>query len=72
MRRVMLLLPTTTYRTTDFLAAAAALDVEVVVASERPLALAGLMDGRSLRADLARPEAAADAIAAYARERPLA
>jgi len=36
MRRLLLLIPTTTYRTEDFLEAARRLDVEIVVASERP------------------------------------
>ncbi len=46
MKRVLLLLPTTTYRTADFLDAVSGLDVEVVVGSERTPALAGLMEGR--------------------------
>ena len=36
MLRLLLLIPTTTYRTEDFVAAATKLDVELVVASERP------------------------------------
>src|SRR5436190_17594512 len=39
MPRVMLLLPTTTYRTKAFLEAAAKLDVDVVAASEEPSTL---------------------------------
>ena len=39
MDRLLLLLPTTTYRTEDFLAAARALDVDLVCASEWPNAL---------------------------------
>jgi len=70
-KRVLLLLPTTTYRTADFLDAVSGLDVEVVVGSERTPALAGLMEGRALRVDFRRPDAAALAIAGYARERPL-
>lgn len=42
MARVLLLLPTTTYRTPDFLAAAAKLGIEVTVGSERPSTLEGL------------------------------
>lgn len=71
MKRVLLLLPTTTYRTADFLDAVSGLDIEVVVGSERTPALAGLMEGRALRVDFRRPDAAVLAIAGYARERPL-
>ena len=66
MPRVLLLLPTATYRAEDFLAAAEAVGAEVVVASERRQALDGAMGDRSLRVDLRRPERAADAIVALA------
>src|SRR5713101_1249446 len=51
MTRVLLLIPSRTYRTHDFMTAASRLDVEVVVGSEHRPALAGLMDGRHLRLD---------------------
>jgi biotin carboxylase len=60
--RVLLLLPTATYRAEDFLAAAGAVGAEVVVASERRQALRGAMGDRALRVDLRRPERAADAV----------
>ncbi len=65
---MLLLLPTVTYRAGDFLAAARALSAEVVVASERRLVSIG---DAQLTLDLRRPEAAAEAIAAAAKERPL-
>ena len=68
MARLLLLLPTASYRAADFLAAARALGAEVVVASERRLVSMG---DRQLTLDLSRPEAAAEAIAALAEERPL-
>jgi biotin carboxylase len=68
MARLLLLLPTATYRAGDFLAAAQALGAEVVVASERRLVSIG---DDQLTLDLRRPEAAAEAIAAAAEERPL-
>ena len=46
MARVLLLLPSATYRAPDFLDAARALDVEVVVASEQRQTLAGAMGDR--------------------------
>ncbi len=68
MARVLLLLPTATYRAADFLTAARALGAEVVVASERRLVSIG---DAQLTLDLCRPEEAAEAIAAVAEERPL-
>lgn len=71
MTRLLLLLPTATYRAPDFIAAAEALGAEVVVASERRQALAGLMGERALRVDLRHPEAAAETIVAAAARVPL-
>ncbi|MBI4260848.1 MAG: ATP-grasp domain-containing protein [Actinobacteria bacterium] len=71
MPRVLLLLPSATYRAADFLEAAEALGAEVVVASERRQALAGAMGDRAIRLPLSRPEEAADAIAGLAARRPL-
>jgi biotin carboxylase len=71
MPRVLLLLPTATYRAEDFLAAASAVGAEVVVASDRRQALAGAMGDRALRIDLRRPERAADAVVALAGRSPL-
>ena len=68
MARLLLLLPTASYRAADFLAAARALGAEVVVASDRRLVSMG---DSQLTLDLRRPEAAAEAIAAVAEERPL-
>ena len=68
MARLLLLLPTASYRAADFLAAARALGAEVVVASERRLVSMG---DNQLTLDLRRPEAAAEAIAAVAEESPL-
>src|SRR4249919_2694925 len=71
MPRVLLVLPTATYRASDFLAASRALDAEVVVASERRQAMSGTMGDRALVVDLRRPEAAADAIVTRAQDKPL-
>ena len=46
MPRVLLLLPSATYRASDFLAASRALDTEVVVASERRQAMSQTMGDR--------------------------
>lgn len=64
MKRLVLLLPTATYRAADFVSAAARLGAEVVVASERRQALAPSMGDRALVVNLSKPEVAADAIVA--------
>ena len=71
MVRLLLLLPTTTYRTHDFMAAAAALEVAVVVGSERRQALAAETPGSTLVLDFARPAASVDRIVAFDREYPV-
>jgi len=69
MARLLLILPTATYRAPDFLDAAAQVGAEVVVASERPQVLAETMQDRFLEIDLRRPDTAADAIVALSRRR---
>ncbi|CAN5229597.1 ATP-grasp domain-containing protein [soil metagenome] len=71
MSRVLLLLPTGTYRAEDFLRAATRLGVEVVVGSERHQALAGAMGDRAVRLPLDDPERAADRIVELAGRRRL-
>ncbi len=71
MSRVLLILPTGTYRAADFVRAASALGAEVVVASEHRQAMAPAMADRALVVPLARPDAAADAIVALAGRRRL-
>ncbi len=69
--RVLLLLPTTTYRAHDFIKAAERLGVETVVGSDRRQVLHDLQPARGLTLDLRDPGKAADAIAAFAAKRPL-
>jgi biotin carboxylase len=59
MSRILLVLPRSTYRAPDFMAAARAVGAEIVVASEAPQALAGIMDDRYVRIDLRDPMASA-------------
>ena len=68
--RLLLLLPSATYRAKAFLDAAARLDADVVVASDHRQALAGALGDRALRVDLRRPEAAAQAIVELAQRVP--
>ena len=71
MPRVLLILPTATYRAPDFLAAARALGVEVIVGSEQPQAMAGSMGDRSVVVPLEDPGAAVEAVATLHGRSPL-
>jgi biotin carboxylase len=71
MARVLLLLPTTTYRTPDFLEAAERLGVEVTVASEHPSTLESLNPDGLLALDFRDPEAAARRAVQFAATRPI-
>jgi biotin carboxylase len=70
--RLLLLVPTTTYRTEDFVEAARRLDVELVVAAERPNTLAAALPDHLLTLPFADPAAAAALMRDYARTRPVA
>ena len=71
MSRVLLLLPTTSYRTDAFLAAAARLDLEVTVASEQPNSLAHLNPAALLTLDFSKPQSAAERVCAFAQRYPI-
>jgi biotin carboxylase len=71
MPRVLLLLPTATYRAGDFQAAARALGADVVIGAERKLAISAFAGESCVVVDLDRPDAAADAVEEYAREAAL-
>lgn len=69
--RILLLLPTRTYRATDFLAAAMKLNVEVVVASEEPATTADVSPRDSLVIDFKTPIAATQTITEFAETHPI-
>ena len=69
--RVLLLLPSGTYKAPDFLEAARRLDVDVVVASETEQTLADAMGDRALVVDLADPVGSAKRITTLAARTPL-
>ena len=69
--RVLLLLPTRTYRANDFLSAARQLDVEVVIASDHRQTLSELSPLKSLSLDFRCPEPATQKITAFAKDYPL-
>ncbi|MCB9374592.1 MAG: ATP-grasp domain-containing protein [Microthrixaceae bacterium] len=68
---MVLVLPTETYRAADFIAAAAEVGVEVVVATEHRPPLATEMESRLVVVDLDRPEEAAARIAAMGDRAPI-
>ncbi len=70
MLRLLLLVPTTTYRTEDFVEAARKLDVDLVVASERPNVLSERLPDNLLTLDFSDPEKAAREVAALSRRAP--
>ncbi len=71
MPRVLLLLPTTTYRTEAFLRAARRLGVDVTAASELPNALAHTNPAGLLTLDFADPEKAARQAVQFADKYPI-
>src|SRR6185436_12639395 len=71
MPRVLLLLPTTTYRTKAFVEAALKLDVDVVAASEQPSTLASTNPAGLLTLDFSNPERAAQQAGEFAAQFPI-
>ncbi len=71
MKRLLLLIPTTTYRTEDFVEAARKLDVDLVIASDRPNVMSAEFPDHLLTLSFSEPEAAAKEIGRFAERRPL-
>ncbi|HEY3066292.1 MAG TPA: ATP-grasp domain-containing protein [Methylomirabilota bacterium] len=69
--RLLLLLPTTTYRTEAFIAAARALGVDLVCASEKPNVFEAEAPEHLLTLDFADPDDAAATVAVFQEARPL-
>lgn len=69
--RILLLLPTTTYRAEAFVSAARQMDVEVTVGSEQPNALARLNPTAFLTLDFHDPDQAARQVAEFAATYPI-
>ncbi len=72
MERLLLVLPSATYRAGDFLSAARDLGVAVTVGCERRAAMSAAMGERALTVRLSDPARAAEQIAERARETPFA
>jgi len=71
MPRLLLLLPTTTYRTTAFVEAARRIGAELTVASERPSTLEAANPAGLLTLAFQHPERAADQAHDFARRSPI-
>ncbi|MDA8292586.1 MAG: hypothetical protein M0Z33_13040, partial [Actinomycetota bacterium] len=71
MRRVLLVLPSSTYRAAAFLDAARRLGADVVTGSDTRQALAGVMGDHFVELDLDDPEAAASSIVRLAGRLPI-
>lgn len=69
--RVLLLVPTTTYKVAAFIDAALGLGIQVVVGSEKEQAISARQSGKALTVNYLKPEQAVDQIAALDRRRPL-
>jgi phosphoribosylaminoimidazole carboxylase (NCAIR synthetase) len=69
--RLLLLLPTTTYRTTAFVEAARRAGVALTVASETPSTLETVRPDALLTLDFAAPEHAAEQVKAFAQRTPI-
>ena len=71
MSRLLLLLPSATYRAADFVAAARSLGAETVIASDHRLAIAPALEAESLVVDFSRPQRAAARIVAHCLKEPV-
>ena len=70
-KRLLLLIPTTTYRTEDFMEAARRVAVDLVVASDRANVMAGEFPDALLTLPFSDPAAAAAAVKEYSAHRPI-
>src|ERR687888_15147 len=70
--RVLLVLPTTTYRTAAFVEAARRLQVALTVASDQPSTFERAQPAGLVTLDFAHPDRAAEQAVAFAREHPIA
>lgn len=70
-KRILLLLPTKTYRAKAFLSAASQLGVSVAIGSDQPQTLSELSPRKSLVLNFNRPENATKQIVAFAQTHPI-
>lgn len=71
MKRIFVIIPTTSYRAHDFIKAASQLDVEVVIGSERRQALSKLLPDTSLALNLQSLKSSVEKIKELSQKKPL-
>ncbi|NKE71373.1 ATP-grasp domain-containing protein [Candidatus Manganitrophus noduliformans] len=71
MKRLLLLLPSTSYRAADFLIAAERLGVAVVVGSNERQALESVVPGKTITLDFADLKGAAEKVVDFAKDHPI-
>jgi biotin carboxylase len=71
MKRILLLLPTSTYRTSAYMEAASRLGLDIVVGTEISQSLAHLAPKRNLKVNIFRPDKAVTQIMAFHEKYPL-
>lgn len=70
MKRILLVIPSTTYRTHDFMLAAEKLALEIVVASDHRQTMANLLPDTTLALNFRKPETITDKALDFARKKP--
>lgn len=70
MNRILIIIPTASYRAHDFIVAAASLNIEVIIGSEHQQALSSLLPDLSLVLNLQKPESSLNAIKKFAQRTP--
>ncbi|HET6371139.1 MAG TPA: ATP-grasp domain-containing protein, partial [Nitrospiria bacterium] len=71
MKRLLLLIPSLSYRASDFLSAADRLGVEVVVGSDKRQTLEDLVPGKTLTLDFDHPKKATERTVRFAKQHPI-
>jgi biotin carboxylase len=71
MKRVLILIPTASYRAHDFVKAANRLDIETIIGSDQRQALSRLLPDSSLALNLRKPESSVKKIEKLAKRKPL-
>ncbi len=71
MSRILLIIPTLSYRASDFLTAAYKLGVEVIVASDQRQTLEDIVPGYTLTLDFQNLPESVDKVVSFAKDRPL-
>lgn len=71
MNRVLIIIPTASYRAHDFMAAADRLDIEIIIGSDRRQALSKLLPDTSITLNFRKPESSLKKIKDFAQKEPL-